>query len=164
MAMRPRTCLALLLAAATLASAAACHAYRPGTLADLAAGDEVRTLLTPEEYDEVREHLVVGDRTVEGTVVEADAAGLLLEVPVLTVAQGIRVESYSQRLRIPASGLADIEIRSLDRTRTYALAGGVGALLGGIVWNQLRDRARQPGPQPVDPPNEDRIVLIRISF
>ena len=87
------------------------------TLADVTPGDRVRTLLTQAQYEEFDEYLFGGDRVMEGTVVEADAGALLLEVPLVTVAEGIRVDSYSQRLRIPAQGLADVEVRSLSRGR-----------------------------------------------
>lgn len=142
--------------------AAGCHTYRPGTLSDLSAGDRVRTLLTPSQHEELREYLLGGDRLVEGTVVEADPAELLLEVPVLTVAEGIRVESYSQRLRIPVGGVADVEMRLLDWKRSSALAGVIGAAAGIIIWDQVRRRSRRGTTVPTGP-LEDRIV-IQIPF
>lgn len=149
------------LSAALLASA--CHTYSPVTLADVTAGDRVRTLLTQAQYEEFDEYLLGGDRIMEGTVVEANAGALLLEVPLVTVAEGIRVDSYSQRLRIPAQGLADVEIRSLSRGRTYALAGILGAAVGAIAWDQFRGSRRGEG-RPPTPPEEDIAVVIRISF
>lgn len=144
-------------------SAAACHAYRPTSVPELHSGDRVRALLTQTQYEEFAEHLLGGDRLVEGTVVEADPAGLLLEVPVVTVAEGIRVDSYSQRLRIPAAGVADVELRSLERSRTYSLVGVVAAALGGIVWYEFARRSRRGTAVPPGPPEEDR-VIIRIPF
>ena len=142
--------------------AAGCHSYRPSTVSELNAGDRVRTLLTQSQHEEFEEHLLGGDRLVEGTVLEADPGGLLLEVPVVTVAEGIRVESFSQRLRIPVEGLADVEIRSLHRSRTYALAGIIGTAVGTIIWDQFRRRSRRETTLPTDP-LEDRIV-IQIPF
>ena len=144
-------------------SAAACHAYRPISLPELHGGDRVRALLTPAPQEACAAHLRGGDRLVEGTVVEADPAGLLLEVPVVTVAEGIRVDSYSQRLRIPAAGVADVELRSLDRGRTYSLAGIVAAALGGMVWYEFARRSRRGTAVPPGPPEEDRII-IQIPF
>ena len=140
-----------------------CHAYAPSSLTQLHPGDRVRTLLTQEQFEEFDEHLFGGDRLIEGTVVEADPAGMLLEVPVVTVTEGIRVESFSQRLRIPAPGMADVEIRSLARGKTYTLVGAVGAVLGAIAWDQLRGSRR--GDSTVPPvPEEDIAVVIRIPF
>lgn len=144
-------------------SAAACHAYRPTSLPELHGGDRVRALLTQDQHEEFAEYLLGGGRLVEGTVVEADPAVLLLEVPVVTVAEGIRVDSYSQRLRIPAAGVADVELRSLDRGRTYSLAGVVGAVLGGMVWYEFARRSRRGATVPPGPPEEDR-VIIQIPF
>ena len=144
-------------------SAAACHAYRPTSVPELHSGDRVRALLTQAQHEEFAEYLLGGDRLVEGTVVEAAPASLLLEVPLVTVAEGIRVDSYSQRLRIPAAGVADVELRSLDRGRTYSLAGVVAAALGGVVWYQFARRSRRGSTVPPGPLEEDRIV-IRIPF
>ncbi|MDE2982622.1 MAG: hypothetical protein OXU74_15640 [Gemmatimonadota bacterium] len=149
------------LLAALLASA--CHTYSPVTMADVTTGDRVRTLLTQAQYEEFDEYLLGGDRVMEGTVIEAGAGALLLEVPLVTVAEGIRVDSYSQRLRIPAQGVADLEIRSLSRGRTYALAGILGAAVGAIAWDQFRGSRRGEARPPI-PPEEDIAVVIRISF
>lgn len=143
--------------------AGACHTYSPTSLADVTAGDRVRTLLTQAQYEEFDEYLLGGDRTMEGTVIEANGGGLLLEVPLVTVAEGIRVDSYSQRLRIPAQGVADLEIRSLSRGRTYALAGILGVAVGAIAWDQFRGSRRDEARPPM-PPEEDIAVVIRISF
>ncbi len=162
---RPLAATALRALAALLLplAAASCHAYRPTSLPDLHSGDRVRALLTQAQHEAFAEYLLGGDRLVEGTVVEADPAGVLLEVPVVTVAEGIRVDSYSQRLRIPAAGVADVELRSLDRGRTYSLVGVAAAALGGIVWNEFARRSRRGTTQPPGPPQEDR-VIIRIPF
>lgn len=162
---RSRTSGALGLLAAALPPllAGACHHYAPGSLAELSAGDRVRTLLTGQQRQEFDEVLAGGGRLIEGTVVEADSGGMLLEVPLLTVAEGIRLQTYHQRLRIPAPGVADVEVRSLARGKTLALAGIAGVVVGAVVWEQLR-RARRGGVDPPDPPNEDGVVVIRFGF
>ena len=142
--------------------AAGCHTYRPGTVSDLSTGDRVRTLLTAEQHEELQEHLLGGDRLVEGTVVDATSAELLLEVPVLTVAEGIRVESYSQRLRIPLGGVADVEMRLLDWKRSSALAGVIGAAAGAIIWDQVRRRSRRGTTTPTGP--LEGPIVIQIPF
>lgn len=143
--------------------AGACHHYAPSTLAELGPGDRVRTLLTREQLERFDEVLPTGERTLEGTVVEVDSGSVLLEVPLVTVAEGIRLDSYHQRLRIPAPGMADIELRSLARGKTYALVGMAGAAVGAIVWEQLR-KGRRGGTNPPDPPAEDGVVLIQFGF
>lgn len=143
--------------------AGACHHYVPGSLVELNPGDRVRTLLTREQVREFDQFLPRGERALEGTVVEAGPEGVLLEVPLLTVAEGIRVDSYHQRLRIPAPGLADVEVRSLARGRTYALVGVAGVVVGAIVWDQV-GRARAGSTDRPDPPNEDGALVISLGF
>ncbi len=154
--------LALAVAALSLL-AGACHHYAPGSLAELSPGDRVRALLTQEQVRAFDEVLPAGERRLEGTVLEADGGSVLLEVPVLTVAEGIRLDSYHQRLRIQAPGLADVEVRALARGRTYALVGVAGVVVGAIVWNQLGG-ARRGSTNPPDPPNEDGAVVVRLGF
>lgn len=144
--------------------AGACHVYRPASLAEIQGGERVRALLTQGQFEEFDEHLGGGDRLLEGTVVEAGPANLLLEVPVVTVAEGIRVRSYSQRLRIPVDGVADVEVRSLHEPRTFALAGVVGVALGALAWNQFFRGSRRGREVPPGPPEEDRVVVIQIPF
>lgn len=138
---------------------AACHAYSHASLADLAGGDDVRALLTPAQADELRDALGTPGggpppRVVEGLVVEAGPDGLLLEVPVYKGVEGIEVESLHQRVRIGEGGLADLERRSLDRRRTYAVVGVVAGAVGYFLWDQLRSRGRRGGQPPGSRPAE----------
>lgn len=136
-------------ALAAPALATACHAYAASELGQVNAGDQVRALLTPDQAARFAETLPAGGRLVEGVVVEAGAGEMLLEVPVVTRLEGIRVQSYNQRLRIPQAGIADLELRSLARGRTYALAGVAAAVVGWVVWDQfLADADRNPIPPP----------------
>lgn len=144
--------------------AGACHAYSSTTFGAVSAGDRVRALLTQEQFDEFEEHLLGGDRRVEGTVVEADGDGMLLEVPIATLERGIRLESYHQRLRVPASGVADLEIQSLDRLRTYTLVGLAAAGVGAIVWDQLLSGSRRRGDGPPGPPEENVAIVLHFRF
>ncbi len=142
---------------------AACHAYRPAAFGELDPGDDVRALLTPEQFLELSETLAGPDRRVEGTVVESDSTSLLLEAPLVTVVQGIRVRSHRQRFRLPATGVADVELRELASGRTAALAGAAGAVIAAILWRQLGDARVGDGPGPPQP-QEAVPAGVRIPF
>ena len=144
--------------------AGGCHAYASSSLGAVSSGDRVRALLTQEQFGEFEEYLLGGDRRVEGTVVEADSSGMLLEVPVVTVERGIRLDSYHQRLRILAPGIADLEIQSLDRLRTYTLVGLGAAGVGAIVWDQVLANSRRGAEPAPGPLAEDIIIVLRIPF
>lgn len=144
--------------------ASGCHTYASSNLGAVSGGDRVRALLTQEQFVEFEEYLPGAGRRLEGTVLEADSSGMLLEVPVVTVERGIRLDSYHQRLRIPAPGIADLELQSLDRLRTYSLVGLAAAGVGAIVWDQALRGARRGGERPPGPPEEDILIVLRIPF
>ena len=157
---RSRTSWHRLVLAACIAVQPACHAYVPGTLQGVRSGDKVRALLTADQYERLSEDSRPADRVFEGEVVTANADGLLMEVPVVTLARGIRVESLSQRFRIPADGLADLELRTLAKGRTYSLVGAAAALVGVIIWDQTRSARQGDARLPV-PPDENRVTIFR---
>ena len=133
-----------------------CYAYQPSEVGSLNSGDQVRALLTATQFDELEEHLPGGDREIEGEVVEVRPDSILLEVPVLTAVRGIRVQSYNQRFRIPVSGVADLELRTLDRNRTFGVTGLATILIGAVVYNQFFAETGQTPTDPTPPPPEDR--------
>lgn len=140
----------------------ACHAYAPASPSAVGPGDQVRALLTAEQLDRFRGVLPTDARSVEGTVLEAVPGELLLEVPLLVQAEGLRVESLRQRLRIPETGLADLEFRTLARGRTWALAGAAAALVGYVTWDQwFSDAKRDPQVLP-GPVNEFWRVVVPV--
>ncbi|MDH3223194.1 MAG: hypothetical protein OEO23_05720 [Gemmatimonadota bacterium] len=142
----------------------ACYTYSPSTIGDLTPGDQVRARLTGAQFDELDEHLPGGDRVLEGEVIESGNGGILLEVPVATSVQGIRVQSYHQRLDIPSSGLAEVELRALNKHRTYTLSGAAIVAVGYVIWDQLLSDTRRGGTDPPPPPEEDRRTVIKIPL
>ncbi len=137
-----------------LLATTACHSYRPAALADLMEGDRVRARLTPAQHEELRDVLLEGDRLVEGAVIEPGADTVMLEVPVVTLTEGIRMQSYSQRLRLSPAGIVEVELRTLDRGRTWGLAAAVAAVGGGILWYEFGRRSRRGGANPPPPITE----------
>lgn len=140
----------------------ACHAYAPASPSAVGPGDQVRALLTAEQLDRFRGVLPTDARSVEGTVLEATPGELLLEVPLLVQAEGLRVESLRQRLRIPETGLADLEFRTLAQGRTWALAGAAAALVGYVTWDQWFSDAKRDSQVPPGPVNEFWRVVVPV--
>jgi hypothetical protein len=89
---------------------------------------------------------------------------VLIQVPVAAQLHGARVETLHQRLRIPHDGIVELELRSLDRTRTGLVVGGGLAVLAGLVIRQLSRQtggdSRRPGP---NPPQEASIPILRLQ-
>ncbi|GEM_PF-1878133 len=145
-----------------------CYTMQPVPATDLREGLEVRTWITAEEAEALREVVPVGRRTLDGRVVRVDAAdgSLLLSVPVGAVERsGVR-RTLRQEVRIPERSLLEVETRELDRTRTYGLVAAAVAGVGLAIAVQL-SRGGEGREEVVDPspPAEQRhpgIPLIRI--
>ena len=148
----------------TLLASGGCYSYSATSIGDLAPGDEIRARLSPEEFDKVREHLPGGDRVLEGNLVEVTGQSVMLEVPVSQMMQGMRVGSLNQRLDVPLSGITEVELRTLDRPRTYGIAAVAGVVLGYVVWDQLISDTRRGEPHEPPPPPEDRRTVIKIPL
>ncbi|TVR58841.1 MAG: hypothetical protein EA422_15590, partial [Gemmatimonadales bacterium] len=121
-----------ILALATLPLVAGCYTLQPVAAGDLMEGAEVRTWITADEAEALREVMPAGRRTLDGRVVRIDPTdgSLLLSVPVgSTERSGVR-RTLRQEIRIPEQGLLQVETRELDRTRTYLLVGGSVAAVG----------------------------------
>jgi len=141
-----------------------CYTYTASSLGELAIGDEVRARLTAAQFDDLEEHIPGRDRILDGEVVESGPQGLLLEVPVSTSVEGIRIRSLNQRIEIPADGLADVELRTLDRGRTYGVSAAGAALVGFVIWDQLLSDTRRGGTDVIPPPDEDRRTIFRLPI
>ena len=142
----------------------ACYTYSPSTVGELTPGAQVRARLTGAQFDELAEHLPGEDRVLEGEIIEAGNDGILLEVPVATSVQGMQVQSYHQRLDIPSSGVADVELRTLNKHRTYSVTGAAILAIGYVIWDQLLSDTRRGGGTEPPPPGEDRRTLIKIPL
>lgn len=140
---------------------AGCYAYRPIGFDEVRVDSDVRARLTAEQVDALNGVLPAESRVIEGRVLQDNGSSFLLLVPVLAERRGARIESISQRLDIPRSGMVEVEMRELDRLRT-GLAIGVGAaVLGFVAWRTLRDPAlgdRDPNGGPAE------LVRFRIPF
>ena len=144
---------------------AGCYRYVPAGGTPLTAGRDVRVRINEAESNRFATVLPDGTRLVEGKVIQNSADELLLEVPMSSNALGSRIETLSQRLDFSRSGIVEIELRELDRTKTtivIAGAGGIGLfLLGKGLSGAFRggdDNDGMPGEEIVVP------VFLRIRF
>jgi hypothetical protein len=126
--MTRRSVLALALAAQT----AACYSYVEVPLESIAPGSEVRVGIGSEASDRLRDALAADQRALEGHVSSADAGGLLLDVVAATRQLGFQFERLRQTVRLERSDVRYVELKRLDRQRTY-IGLGVGALAAGAI-------------------------------
>jgi len=125
------------LALALILCALGCYTFEPVALEELAPDMQVRARLTPAQAAEISEVLPDQDRLVEGTVLEGGTDQLLLLVPVATANRRGRVETLSQRLGIPRSGLVEVELKQLDRWKTGVLGAAGAFAVGFVIYKSL---------------------------
>ena len=134
----------------------ACYTYQPIEIADLTPELEVRTRVSGAEADRLSEFLGSDDRVIEGTVADLGANSFLLVVPVVSsIERGGRGGGLSQRVEMQKSGVIEVEVKELDRTRTGIVAGVLGVAIGAMVIRQLnQDQGGGENPVPPSPPED----------
>ncbi len=128
-----RTLLTLLCVLAT----SACHTFRPVVVDDLIPGQTVRARITGAFADSLSPILMRDARNFEGVVVENAGSTVLMEIPVERSLAGMRLETLSQRVEIPDAAFVDLDIKELDRRRTFGAVALVVAAVGGFVLAQF---------------------------
>jgi hypothetical protein len=117
---------------------AGCYTYRPLPTADPDPGDRVSAQLTTEGSRDLTTQVGPEVLHVEGDVLNADSAGLNLEVHEIESYRGIRSSWHGEHVLLPRQALAGIQERKLSVGGTAVLGGVLAAglyavyqLLGG---------------------------------
>ena len=126
-----------------------CYSYVPVGLEAVSPGQKVRAGLTTEVIIDLERQL--GDRrsSLEGEVVERSDDSILVEVPWDRNDPGLGQRPLRQRIRLSQGDILELELRSLDRTRTAGFAVAVGAAVGALLLKILGGDAGStivPGP------------------
>jgi len=153
-----------LLAAFTVLSG--CYTYSPAALIEVAPPQNVRARLAPAEAERLTEYTRSDTRSVEGEMLETGADSVMLLVEVNNRLRGDRVETFHQRVRVARAGILDLEIKELDRPRTYMALGGTTLAVGILLWNKIVEGGGSIRPDGRPPPDDTRLplVLLRIPF
>ena len=110
-----------------------CYTYVPIQLEAVPTGAAVRSRLAPEGAARIEGLIQSNSRVIEGKLLERDDQQVLLFVPSARETVGYQVQTLHQVLAIPRSHIYDVELRRLDRARTYGLVALAGAALAAVV-------------------------------
>ncbi|MGH7129213.1 MAG: hypothetical protein ACREIV_11645 [Planctomycetaceae bacterium] len=138
-----------------------CYTYHPATIEEVQPEARVRARLSPDEVSRLGSIVPIDGRLVEGEVLERGDGEMLLLVPVTSDVVGTRVETLHQRLRIPVSGVIDVELRHLDRLKTGLVVGAGVALAAGVAAAALSGGGRSDRPGTGEPPAD---LVIPLGF
>jgi hypothetical protein len=135
-----------------------CYSHVPVALESVPAGARVRARVSATEAERLEGVLGGERRTVGGVYRGREGAGLLLELPAVTGPTGQRL---TQRVSVSGDQVVEIELRRLDRARTYGLVAALTAVGSALAISQFaaaRDPESSADPPPV---NEILIPLLR---
>lgn len=144
----------------------ACYAYQPAAVVDLQPRQTVRMRLAPGEATRLAEYVRAESRTMDGTFLEQNPDSLLMLVTSFSELQGDRVQTFQQRVQVSRGEILDLEMKSLDRQRTYLVVGVTTAVAVFVAIDKLRGRSGSETQQPNPTPNDSRIsrFLLRIPI
>jgi len=122
-----------------LSLTAGCHTFQPSSYDQIAPGERVRARVNSAWADSLDVLLQRDGRVVEGTVVEKNGSGMLMEIAVQNELRGIEFQTLSQRVLIPRQGFVDLELKELDRRRTFGALALAGTVVGIFLVQQLSE-------------------------
>lgn len=143
---------------------AGCHTFQPASYDQISPGERVRARVNSAWADSLDALLQRDGRVVEGTVVEKPDGALLLEVPVQSELRGIEFQTLSQRVSIPEDGLVELELKELDRGRTWGVVALASVAVGVFIAQQLSGNSGGSNVPGGGGPSEGRIVRPAFSI
>ncbi|GMV04958.1 MAG: hypothetical protein AMXMBFR53_12380 [Gemmatimonadota bacterium] len=149
---------------ALLALASGCYTFAPTRPEEARPQQAVRVRLAPAEAARLADFADPSTRSLEGKLVEATGDSLLLLVPSLTELRGTRVETLHQRVQVGRAGILDMEVRNLDRPRTWLVSGLAFAAVVAIAVDQLSGNGGSEVVPPGGGPNDAVLPSVRIPI
>ena len=146
-----------------LTTLSGCYSYARVSPETVPAGTGVRGHLSPVGASIVEGITGRASRTLDGSFVRSDADTIVFSVPIPRSAVELRSEALHQFIGIPRGEVVDLELRRLDRTRTYGLAAALGAVAAYVLIETLSGESGGTGQGPGGGgPPENRIPLSRV--
>lgn len=143
---------------------AGCYTFAPARVEDARPDQSVRVRLAPVEAARLADFADPTTRTVQGRMVEATADSVLLLVPSHSEVRGTRVETLFQRVQVGRAGVLELELKSLDRPRTYLVSGLVFVGITAFVVNRLAGGGGSEVVPPGGGPADAVIPALRIPI
>lgn len=134
-----------------LATAAACHSYRPMIDEAPAPGDDVRIQVASETAAQLTERVGQPVRRVRGTVLDSGPGeGLTVDVGWGALYAGTPLEGRRDTITFRPDEVLEVDRRELSRLRTGLL--GAGAMAAVVAIFRGFQGEATPGPGPTEPP------------
>src|SRR5689334_11014577 len=142
-----------------------CFRYAPIETQSAPEGSSVRARITPTAAQRIAPLLGTGEsRVLTGALVTRNNGGLILEVPTAaSTGMGSSLQTLYQRVSLAPGEVTELDIRTLDRTKTAIVVGGLAAAVGAAAIASLHSSPGIDRP-PTGGPSEHRIPMLRLRF
>jgi hypothetical protein len=151
------------LALVGLLGAGGCYHYLPSSPQEVAQGQAVRLRLTADEAAKYADLRLGDPRLLEGTVADRSGSGVMLDATVGVNDATTGSRALTQRLNVPFSGVVEVELKVVDRTKTGFLVGG-GAIIAGLAIAKAGGAFGGNDVPPIDNPEARRVPLFKIRL
>jgi hypothetical protein len=154
-----------LVLSACLVTSAGCYRYVPTTIDAVTPGDKVRAVLSTEARDNLRSTLGMDVAELEGRLLENNGDAVLLSVPSVRLDNPYGARTLHQNIDVPRQGIVRVDVREVDKFRTYGLIGiGVGAAVFITTRMFTEGEPGSPNGNGGEPPEHITGVLFRVPI
>jgi hypothetical protein len=142
----------------------ACYSYVAADIPEVSPQQTVRVRLMPAEAGRLSEYVRAESRTMDGTFLQEEADSVMMEVASFSELQGSRVQTFRQRVNVARTGILDVELKQLDRPKTYLVTGLAAAVAIFIAVDKLAGDDGSPANRPIPGPSDDRVSRFLFRF
>jgi hypothetical protein len=133
--------IALLVAGLTMMGG--CYSYQVVPVNEVAPGRDVRVRISAAEAVRLGELIDRGDRSLDGQLLENTDSQVVLGIASVTQTTALTAMQdpsghLMQRIAVPREGLLELEVRTLNRTRTAIVVGLLAAASATVAYTQFR--------------------------
>ncbi|KPJ85410.1 MAG: hypothetical protein AMS18_16335 [Gemmatimonas sp. SG8_17] len=152
----------VLCAAATLLPG--CYRYVPTTLSAVPDGSNIRALLSTEAQADLRSRVGMDVEVLEGKLLESNGEQVMLSVRSVPASNTLeRTLPLYQMIDVSRRGVVRVDVRRVDKFRTYGLIGVAAGAAAFMVAQAFSDgEPGSPPPPNGDPPERIQGVLLRL--
>ena len=126
-------------------SVTGCYSYIPSEAAAVPPGERVRVYVTREALVRLGDIPVNGGPVLNGTLVRAEPANLVVRLPVATRQTGFNMQVLGQDVFIPNDQVLQLERREMNGPMTALLTvAGTAAIAGLVVMIISGARSGEP--------------------
>lgn len=142
----------------------ACYTYTPAGLDEVSPQQDVRLRLSQSEAARLEPYRSSASRTLDGRVTETGSDSLTVRVEAVSELRGVRVQTLYQYLHVAHSDVLEVELKKLDKGRTYLLTGAGVVAAAALVISHIGGNGGSSGPNNGGGPVEAVVPVLSLRL